>query len=81
MPSTTSVLRRRQARRALARKGTQRTLRGFAGAGLTPSPSPALRERGELAEIEREIDEAAAELWGISAAEMEEIRRSLEELG
>jgi hypothetical protein len=34
-----------------------------------------------LAEIERKIDNAAAELWGISAAELEEIRRSLEELG
>jgi len=35
----------------------------------------------ELEQVEREIDNAAAELWGISAAELEEIRRSLEELG
>ncbi|MBF8281319.1 MAG: putative penicillin-binding protein [Anaerolineales bacterium] len=35
MPSTTSVLRRRQARRALARRGTQRTLRAAAGTGLS----------------------------------------------
>src|SRR3972149_6688111 len=35
MPSTTSVLRRRQARRALARRGTQRALRAAAGAGFS----------------------------------------------
>jgi hypothetical protein len=33
-----------------------------------------------LAEIEREINEAA-ELWGITPAELKEIKRSLEELG
>jgi len=34
-----------------------------------------------LADIESEIDAAAAELWGITPAELEEIKRSLEELG
>jgi len=33
-----------------------------------------------LAAVEREIDEAAAEMWGISAEELEEIRRSLAEM-
>ncbi len=51
-------------------------------AALTPGPSPAEQEREEaLGEVECEIDEAAAELWGITAGEMDEIRRSLEELG
>ncbi|MEK7325326.1 MAG: hypothetical protein AAB217_08750, partial [Chloroflexota bacterium] len=35
----------------------------------------------ELVEIEHEIDEAAAELWGLTSAELTEIKRSLEELG
>jgi membrane peptidoglycan carboxypeptidase len=35
MPSTTSLIRRRQARQERARRGTQRALRGLAGAGLT----------------------------------------------
>jgi len=125
MPSTSSLLRRRQARRELARKGTQRTLRNLAGAGLTfalplllvalaaagalasayayftrdlPSAealhgrlvelsqrahktAAAIGPGDDLAGVEREIDEAAAELWGITEADMEEIRRSLEELG
>jgi hypothetical protein len=34
-----------------------------------------------LADVERDIDAAAAELWGITPAELEEIRRSLDELG
>lgn len=34
-----------------------------------------------LAEVEVQVDEAAAELWGITDRELEEIRRSLEELG
>jgi len=51
-------------------------------AALTPDPSSAKQERGEaLTKVEREIDEAAAELWGISAVELKEIQRSLEELG
>ena len=49
-------------------------------AAPTPGPSRVLRESGELTEVEREIDEAAAELWGLSAVELAEIRRSLEEL-
>jgi hypothetical protein len=31
-------------------------------------------------EIEAEIDQLAAELWGLSQQELEEIQRSLEEL-
>jgi hypothetical protein len=34
-----------------------------------------------LAAIEAQVDEAAAELWGITDKELREIRRSLEELG
>jgi hypothetical protein len=34
-----------------------------------------------LAEVEAQVDEAAAELWGITDRELKEIRRSLEELG
>ena len=34
----------------------------------------------ELRRVEAEIDEAAAELWGLTAEELTEIRRSLEEL-
>ena len=34
-----------------------------------------------LTEVEAQVDEAAAELWGITARELQEIRRSLEELG
>ena len=36
---------------------------------------------GGLAAIEAQVDEAAAELWGITDRELREIRRSLEELG
>jgi hypothetical protein len=36
---------------------------------------------GQLAAVEAQVDEAAAELWGITDRELEEIRRSLEELG
>ena len=35
----------------------------------------------KLAAIEAQVDQAAAELWGISDKEFAEIRRSLEELG
>jgi len=35
----------------------------------------------ELKAVEEEIDERAAELWGLSAQELKEIKRSLEELG
>ena len=34
-----------------------------------------------LAVVEAQVDEAAAELWGITDRELKEIRRSLEELG
>jgi len=34
-----------------------------------------------LAAVEAQVDEAAAELWGITDRELNEIRRSLEELG
>jgi len=34
-----------------------------------------------LGEVEAQVDEAAAELWGITEGELKEIRRSLEELG
>lgn len=34
-----------------------------------------------LREVEEEIDEKAAELWGITEGELREIRRSLAELG
>jgi hypothetical protein len=34
-----------------------------------------------LAEVEAQVDQAAAELWGITDKELQEIRRSLEELG
>jgi len=52
--------------------------KGRGESGL-PLPAGEGRGEGELAGIEREIDEAAAELWGLSAAELEEIRRSAEE--
>jgi hypothetical protein len=34
-----------------------------------------------LAAVGAQVDEAAAELWGITESELREIRRSLEELG
>ena len=34
-----------------------------------------------LAAVEAQVDEAAAELWGITDRELKEIRRSLDELG
>ncbi len=47
------------------------------------SASEAAQEKAQaqLAEVEAEIDEQAAELWGLTAAELKEIQRSLEELG
>lgn len=48
---------------------------------LAPHHSPAPRDGGGLAEVEREIDNAATELWGITPAELVQIRRGLEELG
>ena len=42
------------------------------------------RRRGDTArvrEIEAEIDGLAAELWGLTEGELQEIRESLEELG
>ncbi len=37
-------------------------------------------EQAKLEQIEAEVDEQAAELWGLSAVELREIQRSLEEL-
>jgi hypothetical protein len=34
-----------------------------------------------LGEVEDQVDRAAAELWGLTDAELREIRRSLAELG
>jgi hypothetical protein len=34
-----------------------------------------------LAAVKAQVDEAAAELWGIAGRELKEIRRSLKELG
>jgi len=34
-----------------------------------------------LVEVEDQLDRAAAEIWGLTDAELGEIRRSLEELG
>jgi hypothetical protein len=41
----------------------------------------AARDEASLAKVEAEVDAAAAELWGITDKEMQEIRRSLAELG
>jgi hypothetical protein len=38
-------------------------------------------DEATLAQVEAQVDEAAAELWGITDSELKEIRRSLEELG
>jgi hypothetical protein len=38
-------------------------------------------DKAGLAAVEAQVDEVAAELWGITDRELEEIRRSLEELG
>lgn len=35
----------------------------------------------QLAEVEAQVDEAAAELWGITEGELQEIRQSLRKLG
>jgi len=45
--------------------------------------SDAAREKAEakLREVEEEVDERAAELWGLTQAELKEIKKSLEELG
>lgn len=39
------------------------------------------KAKHELRRLEEEIDEAVAELWGVTAKELEEIQSSLEELG
>ncbi len=41
----------------------------------------AAEDEAGLAAVEAQVDEAAAELWGITDRELKEIRRSLEELG
>jgi hypothetical protein len=41
----------------------------------------AAEDEAALAAVEAQVDEAAAELWGITDRELKEIRRSLEELG
>jgi len=38
-------------------------------------------DEASLAAVEAQVDEAAAELWGITDRELQEVRRSLEELG
>ena len=40
-----------------------------------------LEVSSQLAEVEAQVDEAAAELWSITDRELKEIRRSLAELG
>ncbi len=49
------------------------------------NPRASLAKHSELsqglAEVEAQVDEAAAELWGITDAKLREIRRSLAELG
>ena len=40
-----------------------------------------LQDPSGLLNIEAQVDEAAAELWGITDRELKEIRRSLAELG
>jgi len=45
-----------------------------------PHATTASRDTVRVREIEAEIDRLAAELWGRSQQELEEIQRSLEEL-
>jgi ribosome recycling factor len=45
---------------------------------LAAQPMP---DEPGLEKVEREIDQAAAELWGLTEAESKEIRQNLEELG
>jgi len=45
---------------------------------LNPRVGP---DTARMREIEAQIDRLAAELWGLSEQELEEIQRSLEELG
>jgi len=47
----------------------------------SPSEDRAVELRKVLAEVEVQVDEAAAELWGITPQELAEVRRNLEELG
>ena len=44
-------------------------------------PSGLERAQAKLREVEEEVDERAAELWGLTQAELKEIKKSLEELG
>jgi hypothetical protein len=53
----------------------------LAAAGQTSEVSETSEVSGQLASVEAQVDEAAAELWGITDRELDEIRRSLEELG
>jgi hypothetical protein len=53
----------------------------LAAAGQTSEVSETSEVSRRLAAVEAQVDEAAAELWGITDRELEEIRRSLEELG
>ena len=39
-----------------------------------------LKAQAELAEIERQIDEEAAKLWGITPSELKEIQKALKEM-
>jgi thioredoxin-like negative regulator of GroEL len=50
------------------------------GARLAAKPDDEEAKR-ELAEVEDQVDRAAAELWGLTDAELQEIRTALEVLG
>ena len=62
-------------------------LRIFPAIGPEMAASPlahqlaAAGDEAGLAAVEAQVDEAAAELWGITDTELQEIRRSLVELG
>lgn len=43
--------------------------------------SPTIRDVVQVRDTEAQIDRLVAELWGLSQQELEEIQRSLEELG
>jgi hypothetical protein len=50
-------------------------------AAQTSEVSETSKVSQQLARIETQVDEAAAELWGITEKELQEIHRSLAELG
>ena len=65
----------RKARKAFVTFAAFRTFRDPKAPEATASGDAA-----RVREIEAEIDRLAAELWGLSQQELEEIQRSLEEL-